>query len=155
MGTVETDFSTAHNDLRESQHTSHTSGFHANSADIIQQETVTAISNLANATLTDRETMDAMQATITTLNTQLAEANNLLLDNVNVMEILKEKVAAYEANGGGRGGGTVDVEEVIEGQEAKPLSLPHTTARLMDPSVITQASSTPDVLNAIKKKQPL
>ena len=48
--------------------------------------------------------MTAMQAAITTLNTQLAEANKLRIDNVNVMTTLKTKVVAYKANGGGRGG---------------------------------------------------
>ena len=102
---LKTDFSTANNELRYSQHTSRTSRFHGNSAEIIQQETVTAISNLANATLADREMMTAMQATITTLNTQLAEANKLCMENVNVMATLRTKVAAYKANGGDRGGG--------------------------------------------------
>ena len=102
---LKTDFSTAHNELRESQHIARTSGFHGNNAEIIQQETATVISNLANSTLEDRETMTAMQATITTLNTQLAEANIQLMDNVSVMATLKTKVAAYEANGGGRSRG--------------------------------------------------
>ena len=44
--------------------------------------------------------MAAMQAIITTLNTQLAKANKLLMENVNFMTTLKAKVAAYNANGG-------------------------------------------------------
>ena len=102
---LKTDFSIAHNELRESQHTARTSGFHGNNAKIIQQETATVISNFANATLADREAITAMQATITTLNTQLAGANKQLMDNVSVMANLKTKVAAYEANDRGRGGG--------------------------------------------------
>ena len=46
-----------------------------------------------------------MQSTITKLNTQLTEANKLLMDNVNVMDTLRTKVAVYETNGRDRGGG--------------------------------------------------
>ena len=99
------DFSIYHNELRESQHTDNTSGFHGNNAEIIQQETATAISNLANATLADRETMSAMQGAITILNTQLTEANKLLMDNVYFIATLKTEASAYIANGTGGGGG--------------------------------------------------
>ena len=105
------DFSTAHNELRESQHTSHASDFHGNSVEIIQQEAATTMSNLVNATLANRKMMIAMQATITTLNTQLAKANTQLMKNENVMATLKTKVAAYKDNGGCRGEGNSGCEE--------------------------------------------
>ena len=44
-----------------------------------------------------------MQAIITTLDTQFTEANKQLMDNMSAMATLKTKVAAYKANGGGRG----------------------------------------------------
>jgi len=69
------DFTLAHNELRESQQTTRGGGFHANNVQELQQETATAITNLENATLADRETMTTMQATITTLTTQLSETN--------------------------------------------------------------------------------
>ena len=102
---LKTEFSIAHNELTESHHTARTSGFHGNNAEIVQQETATAISNPANATLADRLTMTAMQETFTTLNTQLSKANKLLMDNMNVIAALKTEVAAYASNGTGGGGG--------------------------------------------------
>ena len=51
------DFTRAHIELRETQDTSSTSGFHAKHAQSLQQETAEEISNLVNTTLADRETI--------------------------------------------------------------------------------------------------
>ena len=106
------DFTIAHNELREEQQTTRGAGFHANAVQDLQQETATAIANLANATLADRETMTAMQANISTLTTQLSEANAKLVDALNVCTTLKELLATRNSsngnggsNGGGRNGG--------------------------------------------------
>ena len=69
----------------------------------LQQETATAIANLANATLADRSTMTAMQATITTLTSQLAEANQKLMDSLNANTTLKEVIAAGGGNSNASG----------------------------------------------------
>ena len=61
------DFAMAHAELRESQQTSKLAGFQANNAEVIPKETAEAIANLASATLADRNTMTAMQLTISTL----------------------------------------------------------------------------------------
>ena len=101
---LKTDFSVAHAELRESQHTNRTGGY-ANNVEDIQQETATAIANLANATLADRDTMTAMQATITTLTAQLAGVNTQLVDSINASATLKAQVATLTANSYGGGGG--------------------------------------------------
>ena len=64
----------------------------------------TEIANLENATLAYRTTMTSMQATITTLTTQLSEDNQKLVDALNVCTTLKEKVAATKSNRNNRGG---------------------------------------------------
>ena len=69
----------------------------------MQQETATAIANLANATLADRETITSMQATITTLTLQLAKVNQKLVDSLTVATTLKEQLVA--ATGAAQGGG--------------------------------------------------
>jgi len=77
----------------------------------MKEETATAIATLAIATLAGRETMTSMQATITTLITQLFEANQKLVDTMNVCTTLKEKVASTKNNRnncGGRGNGDDD-----------------------------------------------
>ena len=56
----------------------------------MQQETATAVENLANATLADRETMTAMQANIYIITIQLSEANAKLVDALYVCTTLKE-----------------------------------------------------------------
>ena len=98
------DFTAAHNELREEQQTTRGAGFHANSVQDLQQETATAIANLANATLADRTTMTSMQATITTLTSQLAEANSKLVEALNVTTTLKEQLASRNHSSGGGGG---------------------------------------------------
>ena len=64
----------------------------------LQQETATAIASLANATLADRSTMTAMQATITTLTSQLADTNQKLMDSLNANTPLKEVITAGGGN---------------------------------------------------------
>ena len=66
-GATKGDFSLGHSELRESQHTKRTGSFHANNAEEIKEEITIAIANLVNATLADRDTITAMQETITTL----------------------------------------------------------------------------------------
>ena len=102
------DFALAHSELRESQQTNRTGGYANNATEMhdMQQETATAIANLANATLADRETMTSMQATISTLTLQLAEVNQKLVDSLNVATTLKTQLvtAAGSAQGGGNAG---------------------------------------------------
>ena len=50
--------------------------------------------------------------------------------------------------------GTVGVGGVAEVQEAMPVLPLRTTVGPMDPSVVTQANSAPDVRNDIQKKWP-
>ena len=106
---LKVDFTIAHNELRESQQTTRSAGFHANNVqemEGLQQETATAIANLANATLADRSTMTSMQATIATLTTQLADVNHKLVEALNSNSTLKETIAAGTGNrnnGGGAG----------------------------------------------------
>ena len=92
------DFSLVHGELRESQKTSRSFDFHANNAQVLQQETPEAISILANATLADRQTMAEIEATITTLTTQLSEANKVIMDNVAVIGQMRAEVATYQEN---------------------------------------------------------
>ena len=102
------DFSIAHNEPRESNHTTRSAGFHANNVQDLQQETATTIVNLANATLADRETMTFMQSTIATLTAQLSDTNQKLVDALNLCATLKEKVAMMRRNHNnnrGRGNG--------------------------------------------------
>jgi len=98
------DFTLAHSEIRESQQTMRGGGFHTNNVQELQQETATAIANLANETLADRETMTSIQATITTLKTQLSEANQKLVDAFKVCTTLKEKIASTKNNCNNRGG---------------------------------------------------
>jgi len=74
----------------------------------MQQETATAIVNLANATLADRDTTTLMQAGITTLTLQLAKINRKLVDSLNVATTLKEQLVTATGSAlgsGGNGGG--------------------------------------------------
>ena len=74
---------------------------------MLQQETAEAISNLANTTLADRQTMATMQATITMLTTQISEVNKVITNNVTVIDQMRAEVATYQetanrSNGAGR-----------------------------------------------------
>ena len=66
--------------------TTESEGFSAN---IAQEETVQAINNLANATMTDRETMANLTAMITNLTTQLAETNTKLSEALQTISNLQ------------------------------------------------------------------
>jgi hypothetical protein len=80
-------FTLAHQELRESTHTSKGSGFHsANNAVTqddfnhdIQQETVDAIANLATATASDRATVASLTATNSRLTLELIAVNAKLV----------------------------------------------------------------------------
>ena len=98
-----------HAELREFQQTSRSAGFQANNTEVIQRETAEVIANLANATLADRDTMKAMQLTISTLTVQLAEANKKVIDIFNSMANLQFQLNALYSNtnrGGARRGPT-------------------------------------------------
>jgi len=53
-----------------------------------------SIVNPANTTLAGSTTMNSMQATVTTLRTQLSKANQKLVDALNVHTTLKEKISS-------------------------------------------------------------
>jgi hypothetical protein len=75
-----TEFALAHQELRETQLTTGSTGFHsANSATVLQHETADAIANLATATTADRQTVAALTATISQLTLELSAANTKLL----------------------------------------------------------------------------
>ena len=92
------DFAIAHEELVESNQTAQSAGFQANNA-TIQQDTVTAIENLANATLADRESMAALTLTVSNQAVALAEANaNLVTARARIAILENDLVAARLAN---------------------------------------------------------
>ena len=68
-----THFSRAYNKLKDTVDTAQSAGYHV--ANAVQEHTVQALNNLANATMTDKETMDNLADTITSLNQQLVTTN--------------------------------------------------------------------------------
>ncbi len=73
-------FAEAHQDFRESQVTSQQSGYHnANAAFELQQDTATAIANLATATAADRSTFSNLTATNSILTNELAQNKKMPL----------------------------------------------------------------------------
>ena len=58
--------------------------------------------------------MTAMQATITTLTTQLSDVNNKLVESLNLCTTLKELLAARNNSGGNGRGREVTATEVVE-----------------------------------------
>ena len=91
------DFAIAHEELVESTQTAQTAGFQANNADTIQQ-TATAIENLANATLADRESMAALTLTVSTQTVALAEANVKLVTALAKITILEKELGTARQN---------------------------------------------------------
>ena len=86
-------FSMAHQELLESTQTAQSSGFQVNHmADGVQQETITAISHLANATMADRESMATLTATVGRLTVELAETNAKLVRALADNNILARQV---------------------------------------------------------------
>ena len=96
-----TQFTEAHQDLRDSQRTARDAGYQANSAEEEQEDqsmnALQAIEHLANATIEDRETI----ATLTKTNSELVTENSDLTERlVKALEDLAEKESQ-----GGKGGG--------------------------------------------------
>ena len=86
-------FASAHEELVESTQTARSAGFQTNNANTIFQ-TVTAINNLANATLADRESMAALTLTVSTQTVALAEANLKLVSALAKITALKRELGA-------------------------------------------------------------
>jgi hypothetical protein len=75
-----TEFALAHQELRESQLTTSSTGFRSANAVIdLEHETGDAITNLATATAVDHQTVAALTATISQLTLELSAANTELL----------------------------------------------------------------------------
>ena len=88
------DFSIAHTELVEFSQTARSSGYQANNATAVQQETVAAISNLANATQADRESTASLTSPVTTLTTDLSSANDKLVKALARITVLEKELAA-------------------------------------------------------------
>ena len=76
-----TDFTLAHQELRESSQTAHTGGFQANNIMETahhQADTVTAIANLATATASDKATIESLTTTNASLTAALISLNKQL-----------------------------------------------------------------------------
>ena len=86
-------FAIANKEIIESTQTAQTAGFQSNNADSIRQ-TATAIDNLANATLADRESMVALTLTVSNQTVALAEANAKLVNALAKIIILKRDLGA-------------------------------------------------------------
>ena len=86
-------FAIAYSELIESAQTTHTAGFQANNTTEVQRETTSTISNLANATQSDRLSMVVLTTTITHLNTSLAEANEKLVTSLAHHAVLERYLA--------------------------------------------------------------
>jgi hypothetical protein len=93
-----TDFALAHQELRESQVTSQSAGFHsANLAHNInqQQNTADALANLATATAADHSIVSQLTNTNSQLSNQLQESNQKLNQAMNnIIAQLKQQMAA-------------------------------------------------------------
>ena len=93
------DFSIAHQELVESTQTAQTAGYQGNNADSghlnaeREQDTIEAISNLANATLADRESIAALTQTISRLTVEIAESNAKLVRALAANNELTKKLA--------------------------------------------------------------
>ena len=84
-------FTRAHNDLRETKATTSAAGYH--SANAVQENTVTALNNLANATIADRQTMTNLTATISVLTQELAATNMKMAEAITRATKLEKEVA--------------------------------------------------------------
>ena len=88
-------FTRAYEDLKESQQTAGTAGYAGNA---VNNETASALTNLANAAVADRETMANLTATINSLTRQLADTNNKLSQAVALTNTLQAEMAALKRN---------------------------------------------------------
>ena len=80
-------FTIAHEELVESNQTAQATGFQVNNT-AVQRDTVTAINNLANATIADRESMSALTITVSNKTVTLAEANEKIVSALAQITIL-------------------------------------------------------------------
>ena len=86
-------FTRAYNELKETQDTAKSTGYAAN----VTNTTASALNNLANAAVADRETMANLTATIHTLSQQLSDTNAKLNQEIERTNKLQAEVTALRA----------------------------------------------------------
>jgi hypothetical protein len=93
------DFALAHQDFRDSQVTSRQAGYHnANAAFELQQDTATAIANLATATAADRSTVANLTSTNSNLTIELAQTTAKLASAQASITALQIELATLKTN---------------------------------------------------------
>ena len=90
-----THFARAYNELKENQQTAGTAGYAGNA---MESQTASALNNLANAAVADRETMANLTSTINCLTQQLAETNNKLAQAVSLTTSLQTELVNLKKN---------------------------------------------------------
>ena len=95
------DFTTAHQEWRDSQVTSNQVGYHnANATLELQQDTAIAIANLATATASDRSTVSNLSSTNSALTADLALANSKLQEAQATIATLTHQVTTLRGRNG-------------------------------------------------------
>lgn len=85
-------FTITHAELVKFSRTAISTGYQANNATEVRQETVVVISILANATQTDRTSMTALTSTRTVLTTDLSSANDKLVKALARITVLEKEL---------------------------------------------------------------
>lgn len=89
-----THFARAYHELKEASATAKSAGYSGNNA--IQEDHVQALTNLANATVADRETMANLTATINSLSLQLSQTNAKLNDALATTARLQSEIQSLK-----------------------------------------------------------
>ena len=76
------EFTHAHNEFRETQQTTRSTGFHVNNAEEIQSETLDTTAQLVNAIIADRSAMITLVTTVSNLMIELYQTNDKLVTSI-------------------------------------------------------------------------